>query len=65
MAPAVDESTGRRAGGGIAAHHDIDVAAVRSRSGSKTALQAAPACCPGGTLENQWFSRHPPENVLF
>jgi hypothetical protein len=35
-----------------------------SRSGSKTALEAAQPPAPG-TLENPWFSTYPPENLLF
>jgi hypothetical protein len=46
LAAAVDENTDRISGGGVAAHHDVDVGA-RSRSGSKTVFAArAPARLP-------------------
>jgi hypothetical protein len=59
----MDENAGGISGGGVAAHHEVGVAALLEVR-SKSVLQAAhrPRL---GTLENQLFSIYAPDVVLF
>jgi hypothetical protein len=62
-APAVDENAGRISGGGVAAHHDIAVAAplgvgIEDRFAGRTPPRL-------GTLENRLFSTNPSDEMLY
>jgi gluconolactonase len=62
-APAVDESTGQVAGGGVATHHDVGIAAIlETRIEDRFAGRASARL---GTLENQLFSTNPSDEMLY
>jgi hypothetical protein len=59
----VDENAGRIAGGGVAAHHDVGIAALLEvRIEDRVAGRVLPSL---GTVENQLFSMNPPDDMLF
>ena len=59
----MDESTGRISGGGVAAHHDVGIAAllevrIEDRFAGRAPLRL-------GTLENELFSTNPPDYMSY
>ena len=62
-APAVDEDAGHLAGGGVAAHHGIGIAALL-KVGNEDRLQAAHRPV-WDTLENQLFSTNPSDEMVY